>query len=390
MVNKNNTKHFKYRFVSLGVLVAVLVTAQSVFAYNTLKYTDSTHIKKAAKTERPIGKIRPITAQELVADMKPGWNFGNSFDARAKDKTEWGNPLPTTAVVDAVYNKGFRTLRLPVTWGYNMGEAPDFIIENTYFARVEKILSHALEKGMYVILNVHHDDKWIKPLPQNATDTRDQLDKVWTQIANRFKDYSDYLIFEVLNEPRHIDTPQEWNGGTSIERSVLNTYNKTALDAIRRTGGNNAKRKIMVAPYAASVKEAAWQGFVIPNNDKDVIVSLHAYYPFRFALDGSDPNWGTKEDKKDIKALFKRIESRFLKKGLPIIMGEWGSIKTIAPASERVKHAHYFVSMCLEKGIVPVVWDDGGDFGLLNRKTLEWDFSNIANGAANNGTAATD
>ncbi|GGD02618.1 glycoside hydrolase family 5 protein [Hyunsoonleella pacifica] len=342
-----------------------------------------TKIDPEPKEEEVVGVIRDISPSALVADMGPGWNFGNSFDVRDNDKTAWGNPLPTTTVVDAVFNRGFRTIRVPVTWGYNMADAPTYEIEENYFSRVTTIVDYALNKGMYVIINVHHDDKWIIPTFDNASATNTQLDRVWTQIANSFKNYSDYLIFELLNEPRHKDTPEQWTGGTEEGREVLNDFYKTIVDAIRRTGGNNAKRKLMIAPYAASVVQKTWDDLVIPNNDPDVIISIHAYVPFRFALDASDPDWGSDTDKADIDALMNRIDNNFMSKGFPVVMGEWGSIGLLAEASERLKHAEYFVNACIEKGIVPVVWDDGGDFGLLDRRNFVWDFPTLADAAAN-------
>lgn len=333
------------------------------------------------EVEEVVGVIRDISPSELVADMGPGWNLGNAFDVRDNDKTAWGNPLPSTNLVDAVYDRGFRTLRLPVTWGYNMEDAPDYEVEENYFSRVTSIVNHALSKGMYVILNVHHDDKWIVPVQSQSATTRDRLDKVWTQIANTFKNQSDFLIFEMLNEPRHKDTPEEWSGGTQEGRDVLNDYYATILSAIRATGGNNAKRKVMITPYAASVVQKTWDDLVIPN-DPDLIISIHAYFPFRFALDASDPDWGTDQDKADVDALMNRIDANFMSKGLPVIMGEWGSIGILANATERFKHADYFAEACIDKGIVPVVWDDGGDFGLINRRNFVWDFPTVADAAA--------
>jgi endoglucanase len=330
-----------------------------------------------------VGVIRDITASALVADMGPGWNFGNSFDVRSRDKTLWGNPLPTTRTVDAVFDRGFRTLRLPITWGYNMGDGPSFTIESSYFDRVEAIVSHALEKGMYVIINVHHDDEWIIPTRANASATNAQLSRVWSQIATRFRNYSDFLIFEVLNEPRHVGTPEEWTGGTAEGRSVLNTFHKTALDAIRATGGNNTERKIMIPPYAALISETVWNALVIPNNDPNVIISLHAYFPLEFALLATDPDWGSTEDRRQVTDLMNRITSNFINRGFPVVMGEWGAIDTIASAEARETHAEFFVQACLSKGIVPIVWDDGGDFGLLSRPISVWEFPNIADAAAN-------
>ncbi len=330
-----------------------------------------------------IGIIRDITASQLVADMGPGWNLGNAFDVRDNDKTVWGNPLPTTTLIDEIYERGYRTLRLPVTWGYNMGEAPNFKIESGYFTRVTNIIDHALAKDMYVIVNIHHDDKWIVPTFGNAEASKTQLDKVWTQIATHYKDYSDYLIFEMLNEPRLKNSPEEWTGGTPEGRAVLNEFYTIILNAIRATGGNNSKRKIMITPYGASVVQAIWNDLVIPNNDADVIISLHAYFPFKFALEGTDPNWGSVQDKGDVDALMNRIEANFIAKGMPVIMGEWGSIGILSTEIERFKHAQYFTQACIQKGIVPVVWDDGGDFGLINRRNFVWDFPTIADAAAN-------
>ena len=330
------------------------------------------------------GIIRNITASQLVADMGSGWNLGNSFDVTNSDKTYWGNPLPSTRLIDEVFKRGFKTLRLPVTWGYNMGDAPNFEIEESYFSSITNIIDHALAKDMYVIINVHHDEDWIVPTLSQATTTKIQLNKVWTQIANQYKNYSDYLIFELLNEPRHLDTPEEWSGGTPEGRNVLNDYYKTILNAIRVTGGNNAKRKVMIAPYGASVAQVAWDDFVIPNNDPDVIISIHAYSPYRFALEGTDPDWGTDEDKANTDALLNSVETNFIAKGRPVIMGEWGSVNTLADASERLKHATYFSKGCLKKGIVPIVWDNGREFGLIDRRTFIWTYPNIANAAANN------
>ncbi len=375
-----------------GLLVLFLV----MYSCSTSDTDDADGIEKIEREDevpegeapealQDIGVIRNITAKALVADMKPGWNLGNSFDVRSSDKTLWGNPLPTTALVDAVYNRGFRTLRLPITWGYNMGDAPGFEIQSAYLSRINSIVQHAIEKGMYVIINSHHDDEWIVPTVANAATTRLRLSRVWTQIAEHFKNYSDYLIFELLNEPRHVGTPEEWTGGTEEGRRVLNTYYQTALDAVRATGGNNALRKIMIAPYAASTLKVAWDGFEIPNEDKDVIISLHAYFPFPFALEGSDPDWGSDADKQAVDALMNRIEAEFITKDRPVVMGEWGSVGTLAIASERLKHASYYTQACLSKGIVPIVWDNGNanEFGLISRVGLSWNFPTLADAAAN-------
>lgn len=369
-----------------NTLYVLFLFSIAILSFNCSSSNDTNEVVKIENemdNEEEIGVVRNITASQLVADMEPGWNLGNSFDVRNTDKTAWGNPLPSTTLVDAIFNRGFKTLRLPVTWGYNLGSAPNYTIEPAYMARVTNIVDHALSKGMYVIVNIHHDDEWVVPTFARSVEARAQLESVWTQIASNFKDYSDFLIFELLNEPRHKGTPEEWTGGTEEGRQVLNEFYATSLNAIRRTGGNNEKRKLMIAPYAASVVQSTWDDLVIPNNDEDVIISLHAYFPFQFALDASDADWGTDEDKRNVDALMNRIETNFIAKGRPVVMGEWGSIGLLANAIERTKHAEYFAQACLSKGIVPVVWDDGGDFGLIDRRNFVWNFGTIADAAAN-------
>lgn len=148
------------------------------------------------------GTIRNLSAMALVAEMGTGWNLGNSLDVEDRDKTFWGNPLPTEAMIDAIAARGFKTIRIPVTWSYHMGPAPDYTIESTYLDTVQQVVDWARENGMYVILNTHHEDPWIIPTYAQASEVSDRLAKVWTQIATRFQNYSDFLIFETLNEPR--------------------------------------------------------------------------------------------------------------------------------------------------------------------------------------------
>ena len=182
-------------------------------------------------TDDIFGDIRSINSMEYVAEMGVGWNMGNSFDVRSANKTEWGNPLPTKENIVAVRNFGFTTLRIPVTWNYNMQAKPPYIVDPNYLNSVQEIVEFGLRQDMHVIINTHHDD-WIEPSYAEAEEVSARLSSLWTQIANHFADYGDKLIFEVMNEPRLIDSPQEWSGGTAEGRDVVNQFIKVSLDAI--------------------------------------------------------------------------------------------------------------------------------------------------------------
>ncbi len=320
--------------------------------------------------------IRDITALELTRDMVAGWNLGNSFDVTNRDKTFWGNPLPSKEIIATVEQRGFKTVRIPATWEFHMGPGPDYTIEKEYLDAVEAIVKHVLDNGMYAILNTHHDD-WIVPVYDKESEISDRLKKVWTQIANRFKDYNDYLIFETMNEPRIKDSPVEWVGNDE-GREMVNGYNQACVDAIRATGGNNAERFLMIPTYAANTQPGSLSQHIIPNDDPKIIVSLHTYFPFEFTLkeDGTG-NWGSAADKAALDAELDRIHDHFIANDQAVILGEWGAIDR-SNHDDRVEHASYYARGAAERKLATIVWDDGGQFQLLSRQELSWTFTGSA------------
>lgn len=321
--------------------------------------------------EEITGTIRDMSSFDLVAEMGVGWNLGNSFDVRSRDKTMWGNPLPTEDMIEAVRELGFTTIRIPVTWDYNLADEAPYELEEPYLDRVQIIVNAAIESGMHVILNTHHEDEWVGPVPSNFSTVSPRLVSLWTQVAERFRNYGDVLIFETLNEPRVVGSPGEWTGGTAAERATLNELHRVSLDAIRATGGNNANRHIMISTYAAGTVQAAMDDLVIPNDDPNVIVSIHTYFPFTFALEGTTP-WGTDADKENLRQELDRVRDQFIvDQQRPVILGEWGAVSS-NDLEDRLEYAEFYVTEALERGLLPVVWDDGGDFILFNRFSLFW------------------
>ncbi len=320
------------------------------------------------------------TDMEFVANMGVGWNLGNTLDTKNKDKTQWGNPEATKALIDAVKAKGFKTLRVPVTWQYNMGNEPDYAIEQSFLERVEEVVNYGLSNDMHVIVNIHHDEEWLIPTYAEVARTKDQLGKVWTQIANQLKTYDSKLIFETLNETRLKGSAEEWQGGTAEGRDCINQFNQVAVDAIRTSGGNNAERYIMVSTYAASTAQIALDELELPTSE-NLIVAVHTYFPYKFALAKTDFNteWGTAQEKLEMDAEFDKLLNTFINKGIPVVMGEWGNLNH-NNLSERVEHAAYYAKGCLSRGICPIWWDNGATdmFGLINRNNNQWVYPEIA------------
>ena len=339
--------------------------------------------EEGAASEFDDGTFRNLSAFDFTADMKTGWNIGNSLDAEGPDETFWGNPRITKAMIDAVAARGFKTLRIPVTWRFHQGPAPDYTVEEEWLDRVEEVVNYARANNMYAIVNVHHDDTWIIPTAERTAEVSDRLAKLWTQIANRFRKYSDYVIFETLNEPRHEDTPNEWNGGTAEGRAAVNAYHQAGLDAIRATGGNNLLRQIMISTYAASTLPVAMDGLIIPNDDPRTLISLHSYFPFPFTLEGTDQTWGTTDDKTQLTMEMNRIKAKFTDNGKAVVLGEWSSGNQ-DNIEDRLEHAAFYAEAAAERGFASVWWDNGNSgisndgLGIFDRNNLTWPFGNIA------------
>ncbi|MCL2810442.1 MAG: glycoside hydrolase family 5 protein [Clostridia bacterium] len=334
--------------------------------------------------------FRDLSAQELLAGMGAGWNLGNTLDAicsrlgtPAQCEMAWGNPVTTPEMVKLLADTGFSTFRIPVTWEAHIGPAPEYKIDEPWMDRVQEVVDYGIDNGLYVILNLHHED-WHFPSYDNYESVEGKLIAVWTQIAGRFGGYSEKLLFETMNEPRMKGTPQEWSGGTAEARDVLNRWNAAIVAAVRDTEGHNAQRYILVPTIAASADEVALRGFVLPEDDR-VIVSVHAYTPYNFALNTKAPdNIFTSSVAREIDALFRRLDRFFLSKGIPVVMGECGSVEK-GNLESRVEWAAHYAGKAAEHG-VPVIWWDNGiqitpanneGFGVMDRRNVTWWYPEI-------------
>jgi endoglucanase len=315
---------------------------------------------------------RGLTPQQIVKQMFLGWNLGNTFDGTPTE-TSWGNPVTTQAMVQAVAAAGFKTMRIPVTWTGHIGAAPNYTIDAAWMAKVVQVAQWAVAAGMYAIVNTHHDAdiQWILfPDPANATTQAQvtaEVTAVWTQIANAFKNYNDYLILECFNEPH--GAVNSFGGGDAVEQGELNAYITACVNAIRGIGGNNAVRDIMIQPHGASPVQAGIQAMLKVSviNDPNLIISLHTYYPTGFSFGPSPTTWGTTAN--DYTAMANSLNQ--IRGWLPtqaIVIGEWGTVSGAQLAS-RVAHAKAYAQDVTARGMSPIWWDNGGsDFALLNRK----------------------
>lgn len=339
-------------------------------------------------------EMETLTAMDVVSEMKIGWNLGNTMDSLNSNlvkkmppenwETAWGNPVTSKELIDAVMAKGFNVIRIPVSWNDHILVAENWKIEESWLDRVQEIVDYAYDNGAYVILNTHHES-WYETYYDKEERSAEILTAVWSQIAERFQDYNEHLIFEGLNEPRKIGTDVEWNGGDQEGWDVVNDLNRVFVKTIRESGGNNPYRILMIPAYGAN----GWEGIKhleIPDDNK-IIVSVHAYEPYDFALNVQGRGtWD--QDTTNIDTIINSLDTLFISKGIPVVIGEIGAMYKNVEGNEeeRAAWAEYYVSKAAEKGIPCVWWDNGafegnGElFGLIDRKTCEWKYPLVVEG----------
>jgi endoglucanase len=334
--------------------------------------------------------MNDISASELVSGMFIGWNLGNTLDTAnltwlgrnpsvAQMETAWGNPVTTKANIAALKNSGFNTIRIPVSWSKAVDN--NYIIRTDWMERVVEIVNYAFDYDMYVILNTHHDEDIFRFTNTRMEESKIAFKTIWEQISAVFINYNEKLVFEALNEPRTPGSAREWNGGTFEEHINLNNYYQLFVDTVRASGGNNSKRMLLITPYGASGEAAAINALKIPVDkvDKKIIVSVHVYSPYNFALNKnmSHNTWDRNKssDTSPITAPLDRAYNAFVSKNIPVIWGEFGAMNK-DNAEDRVQWAEFYVSYAKTKGIPCIWWDNGvvtGDdaerFGLLDRLT---------------------
>lgn len=337
----------------------------------------------SSKIEIQAATIRD--AWTITKDMKAGFNLGNSLESEYNE-TYWGNPATTKAMIDAIHKKGFTTLRVPVRWDDHYTDS-NHTIDGNYFSRVKEVVDYGINRGMYVIINVHHNDLQTKVSTEywQQEQVKYELGRIWDQIANYFKGYNDKLIFEVNNEPRQ---GEDWSGYTELYDCV-NEYNKAALEAIRATGSNNSERLVLLPTYCASSDEPKLAGWKNLTGDQHIAVSIHAYVPFDFAYESKKTVW-TEELHNELKSIFARYQKYFLSKGTPVVLGEFGSTNTgDHNLYAREQYTAAYAALGNSYGIPCAIWDnhkfetETENFGIFDRYNCTFRYGTIADNLIN-------
>lgn len=371
---------------------SVTSTSSTTAAEHTSKSTESSTDTTKASENKPsqiAGKMRNITSQQLVEDMTFGWNLGNTLDVcqadrdgdgkinehveagEKVDETLWGNPKATKELFTSLKKNGVNAVRIPVTWRDHMDSNGN--IDREWMDRVQQVVDYAYSQGMYVIINVHHDGggdpkfgAWI--IEESQKDYNTFLKKyknIWKQIAERFKNYSDYLIFESMNE---VGFDTLYNKNKSDAYNLINKINQDFVDIIRATGGNNAKRHLLIAGYYTDIERTCDSLYKMPDDKAGrCILSVHYYTPWDFCTCDRKHTWGTNSEVRQMETLIGKMKKNFVDKGIPVIIGEY------AASGSDLSSCIFFIEklnkLCSDYGIATFIWDSGSQ---VNRKTYKW------------------
>lgn len=344
--------------------------------------------------EVPMREIPVNDATEFVKKLGVGWNLGNTLDAYKPDaeivgaglatENAWVGVSTTQEMIDAIKSAGFNTIRIPISWHNHLDS--NLVIKERWFTRVQEIVDYAIADGMYVIINIHHDNEPNSLYGFYPDDARRQksinyVKAIWSQVAERFANYDEHLIFESLNEPRLIGTSNEWyiDGSDKCLEAIdiINEMNQAFVDAVRAGDGYNKTRFLTVPGYDASVDGALHENFVLPTDsiENHLFVTTHAYSPYNFALqDGGISVFGDQE-KAFIDGMFDSLYEKFVKNGIPVLMDEFGA-RDKDNLQDRVNYTSYYISVAKSVGIPCYWWDnnnftgDGERFGILARRSL--------------------
>lgn len=365
-------------------------------------------VMQAAVIEMEQKELPDSEALEFVRDMKAGWNLGNTFDAvncgfsaedELKYESAWCGAVTTKEMIDALKEAGFNTIRIPVSWHNHVDDKNN--ISEAWLNRVQEVVDYAIDDGLYVIINIHHDfsKEYIYPSSEYLEQSKQYVTDIWRQVADRFKDYDEYLIMECMNEPRLVDTSYEWwldlqNKDCIDSIECINKINQAFVDVVRASGGNNAGRYLMVPGYDASLQGTVNQYFSLPEdiegNQNKILVSVHAYTPYSFALQASGESGSTDKfdvnsssSTKDIDDLMNKLYETFIKNGTGVVIGEYGSREKNGNLQARTDFTAYYIEAARANGITCCLWDNnaykgnGENFGVFVRQELSFAFPEI-------------
>lgn len=380
----------------LILTLVILYTGNSLCAQNTVSFE---------------------SAWEAVEHMRLGWNLGNTLDSNSGDtlnmwiehwtdctpavyEKAWGQTVVKPELFRLFKEAGFNAIRVPVTWYPHMEAKFKFntssnsiwypskddigtMVQTAWMQRVKEIVDYVIGQGMYCILNIHHDTgaantAWLVADEATYTSQHERFEALWQQIAETFRDYDEHLLFEAYNEM--LDGDRSWcfasfgapgnynDAKAKAAYAAINNYAQSFVDVVRATGGNNAQRNLIVSTYGACNGGGNWSShlqdplkeMLLPNDpagEGHIIFEVHSYPEVKNLTNA----------KNELRTNINDLKKYLVKKGAPVIFGEWGTSTDKAYEnyhSNLLDFARYFVQQTKQAGMGTFYWmglSDGTD-----------------------------
>ena len=352
-----------------------------------------------------------ISAWDFVNGLGAGFHYAalhavSAWQDFGLDCYHWnGDVKPKKEIIQSIKNKGFRTLRLQVA-SYSHLLDDDYTIDPRFMKVVKVVVDWAIEEDMYVILcgpvaEMLQDESFRKKAEESVhfagysvsekekKESLRFLKAIWLQYAKTFNNsYDEHLIFETLNEPIDCFHEHAWNTQADCavckkNLTILKEYNQLIVDTIRSTGGNNAKRFIMVEGYAGGdlnfVNNTKKFPIVLPKDKaKDKLIPTFHYYPMGCGQPYSKKVY-SQYVKKQTEELFAAFDKLYFSKHIPVYMSEGFHDRTI-PIMERIDCLKDFLAEAKKPGrsCNATMINDGdyayqwNAFGYLSFQDLKW------------------
>ena len=339
---------------------------------------------------------QPTNPMAVVAAMQPGTNIGNTLDA-IPDETAWGNPPISEALLDHLRAQGFKSIRLPITWSNRHGPAPSYTIDPVFLSRVRQVVDWALARGFYVMINLHHDSwQWINTYPTDRTNVRNRYIALWTQIAAAFRNHSQKLLFESINEPQFAGTSDD-----AQNYQLLHELNTEFVRVVRASGGGNSNRLLVLPTLHTNADQGrldALRTSFAQLNDPNLIATIHFYGFWPFSVNVAGFTRYNAEVEQDLVGTFERTRNTLVANGIPVILGEYLLLSLdytrpgILQPGEVLKFFEALGFHARTKNITTMLWEAGT---ILNRQQLQWRDPELmalvkASWTTRSGTASTD
>lgn len=380
-------KMFRQKKIMAGIMAGILACSSLTVCANDEGFLSENETVKSEMEDEKIsvgddGTVRKdLTAIEVSKLMGNGINLGNTMEAYGHMElgtdadicdyeTYWGQPVTTQEMLNGMKECGFDSIRIPTAWTNAMDfESGDYTIGEAYLKRIDEIITYARNASMYVIINDHWDGSWWGMFgSSNEQDRKQAMEmytSMWTQIAERYKEYSDYLIFESGNEElgdrlNDIDICKD-SGSLSEDEcyETANEINQTFVNVVRSTGGNNLNRFLLIAGYNTDIEHTCDERYVMPTDSAQnkLLVSVHYYTPWNYCGTESVENWGTVDDLKEQNMLLEKM-SKFTEQGYGVVIGEYAVIPTEQGIKENTDdYVKNFLNNCDLYGYCPMLWD---------------------------------